>query len=85
MAGRHRNGRAPTPYVPAWLDAREHDVAAELTARYRGWFVIWGPYWRCWSAFAMFSTAPMVVHASDMGVLLTRMRAAEMAVHARRQ
>ena len=83
MVGRHRgSGPAPKRYVPVWLDGRERTVAAELTRTCPGWFVVWGPYWRCWSAFARFSVDPLVVHAADVDVLRARMREVEPAARA---
>jgi len=69
--------------VPAVLDVWERETADELTAANPGWFVVWGTYWRCWSAFARFSPAPLVLHEMDMAVLETRMRAAELGVRTR--
>ena len=85
MAGRHRrNGPVPEPYVPVWLDAWEHEVAALLTAAWPGWLVLWGTYWRCWSAFAMFTTDPVVVNAGTKHALEVRMREVAMAVRTHR-
>lgn len=79
----HARGRLPRPYAPVVLDASERETAADLTARSPGWFVVWGPYWRCWSAYARFSEKPLVVHESDVAALQERMREVEKAMRAR--
>lgn len=85
MTGRHRaRGPSPEPYLSVLLDQRERAMAADLSATYPGWFVVWGPYWRCWSAFARFSERPLVVHADAVDVLLGRMGEAELAVRTHR-
>lgn len=83
MAGRHREGAKPRPYVPVAWDSAERAVAGELMATHSGWWVVWGPYWRCWSAFALFTCQPYVLREQDADVLLARMRAVEKAVRAR--
>lgn len=81
MSGRHRvDAPKPLPYVLAATDSRERSVAEELAAAYPGWWVVWGSYWRCWSAFALFTVEPLVLHGVDAGVLVTRMREVEMAI-----
>lgn len=83
MAGRHRSeGPKPWPYVPVSWDAWERVVAEELMAAHPGWWVLWGPYWRCWSAYALFAWEPCVLRESDAGVLVVRMREVEEAVRA---
>lgn len=85
MPGRHQaNGPTPEPFVPVRLDVREHAVAAKLTAAHPNWFVVWGTYWRCWSAFARFNSDPVAIHFGDVHVLRARMREAELAARSRR-
>jgi hypothetical protein len=74
----------PRPYVRVILDVWEREKADELTVAYPGWFVVWGTYWRCWSAFALFSPGPFVLHEVYTDALEARMRAAELAVRTRR-
>lgn len=83
MAGRHRcEGPKPWPYVPVAWDARERAVAEELMAAYPGWWVVWGPYWRCWSAYVLVTGRLYVLREPDAGVLAARMREVEKAVRA---
>lgn len=84
MAGRHRSGAPnPWPYVPVVWDSAERAVAGELMDSHPGWWVVWGPYWRCWSAYALFTGLPCVLRAPDAGVLAMRMREVETAVRTR--
>lgn len=76
-------GPVPDRYVPVWLDVWEHEVADGLTAAWPGWLVLWGTYWRHWSAFGIFIRDPVVVHAADADVLAARMREIHAAVRTR--
>lgn len=84
LRGRHHaGGPAPRPYSSPVFDVLERKAAADLTTQSSAWFVLWGTYWRCWSAYARFSTKPLVVHESDPVALRERMREAERAARAR--
>ena len=65
------------------LDVRARAVAEDLTAAHPAWLVVWGTYWRCWSAFARFGPGPLVLHETSANVLAARMREAELAVRMR--
>lgn len=65
------------------LDGGKREAAAALTDSHPGWLVVWGSYWRCWSAFALFAREPLVLHGADTDVLEARMREAEVAVRTR--
>lgn len=58
-------------------------MAGELMAAHPGWWVVWGPYWRCWSAYPLFTWQPYVLHEPDAGVLAARMREVEKTVRTR--
>lgn len=75
----HAGGPVPRPYEPVVFDVWERETAADLTARSPRWFVVWGTYWRCWSAYARFSARPLVVHESNAAALRERMREVERA------
>lgn len=85
MPGRHRvQGTTPRPYEQVVFDPWARKTADELMASHPGWLVVWGPYWRRWSAFALFTQGPLVLHEAGLGVLVARMRAVEEATRLRR-
>lgn len=85
--GRHspRSPRAalPAPRKTAVRRPRPEDIAAAIERTQPGWLVMWSPWRRKFTAFALFGPLfgeALVLDEAEVPALLDRMREAEMAV-----
>lgn len=82
--GRHAVGGPLVASVPRGsFDADRRERAAQVGARFGGWWVLWGVYSRRFWAFAWFTTRPVIVTGIDAGELMARMRDVHAAVTAK--
>lgn len=62
----------------ARLSAADHaDVVNDLQARVRGWFVMWSPWRQTFTAFARFSSEPLIVDEADSDRFVERLQKME--------